>query len=336
MHHPDRPDDVEILKAAPRLGLASWPTPIQSQHGGLWIKRDDLCGFGRGGAKARKIEHVLGHMVAGSRDELITVAGNVTNIAFDLLPALDQAGIRPNILIADDPPAPLDAREAIFAGILDRVSLLGQRRSAVARSAFAAYRASRKSGRSPLLLLPGGSHPASVIGNACGFIEMVEQFQSLGVDPPKTVFITAATGNTISGFLVGESALRARGCRPIRIVGVQVYPGPVRLWTWAMIQWTKRFAGLSGRVPLGSIEIDSSSLLGGFGQFSEELAATCDRVADEFGLAIDPIFGGKTWHTMERYRSQGLAEEPTLFWHCGYTPEWRTLGSRVSNPRVAA
>lgn len=336
MHDQDRPDDVQILKGAPRLGLANWPTPLESQPGGIWIKRDDLCGFGRGGAKARKIEHVLGHMVAESRDELITVAGNVTNLAFDLLLALDQARIRPNILIADDPPAPLGARQDIFAGILDRVSLLGRRRSAVACHAFAAYRASKKSGGSPFLLLPGGSHPAAVIGNACGFIEMVEQFKSLGVDPPKTVFITAATGNTLSGFLIGESALRARGCRPIRIVGVQVYPGPVRLWIWVMIQWTRQYAGLRGRVPLQRIEIDNSALLGGFGRFNEELAETCDRVAGEVGFAIDPIFGGKTWHTMERYRALGLAEDPTLFWHCGYTPEWRSLASKISDPPEAA
>jgi 1-aminocyclopropane-1-carboxylate deaminase/D-cysteine desulfhydrase-like pyridoxal-dependent ACC family enzyme len=165
---------------------------------------------------------------------------------------------------------------------------------------------------------------------------MVEQFQSDGIEPPRTVFVTAATGNTVAGFLVGEHALRARGHRPIRIVGVQVYPGSVRLSTWAMIQWTRRFAGLRVRVPLRSIEIDSSALLGGFGRFSEELSSTCDRVAGEFGLAIDPIFGGKTWHTMERYRALGLAEDPVLFWHCGFTPEWRTLASRISDPQAAA
>jgi hypothetical protein len=46
------------LLAAPRTMLGSWPTPLERLGGpaaaGLWVKRDDLSGWGRGGAKARK------------------------------------------------------------------------------------------------------------------------------------------------------------------------------------------------------------------------------------------------------------------------------------------
>ncbi len=328
-------DDVEILFDAPRFALARWPTPIERSSSGVWIKRDDLCGYGRGGAKARKIEHVLGHLLDRGFDELITVAGNVTNIGFDLLPAVDQAGIGVHLLIADDPPAPQRSREEIFEGILDRVHLIGPSRIEALRCAFTAYRRSRRAGRKPFLLLPGGSHPAAIIGNACGFIEMVEQFRSRGIDPPRTVFITAATGNTIGGFLVGENALRARGYPPIRIVGVQVYPGPVRRMTWMMIRWTERVAGLHGRVPYARVEIDDNALQGGFGRFTEEIALGCTRVQDDVGISIDPIFGGKTWHVMEREIAEGRVEAPVLFWHCGYTPEWRELATRLEAPAGA-
>jgi 1-aminocyclopropane-1-carboxylate deaminase/D-cysteine desulfhydrase-like pyridoxal-dependent ACC family enzyme len=325
--------DLRILESAPRVVLGRWPTPVEPLGPGLWVKRDDLCGYGRGGAKARKIEHVLGHLAAESKDELIAVAGNITNLAFDLLPAADRCGIHTHLLIADDPPAPREVREEIFAEIRDCVHLIGPGRVEAVCRMLAAYGARRSAGRRPFLLLPGASHPAALIGNACGFIEMIEQFEAGGLESPRTVFITAATGNTIGGFLIGENALRACGHPPVRIIGVQIYPGRLRWWTWAMIRWTERFAGLAGRVPLARIEIDGSALQGGFGRFTEGLAKDCLRVARETGIAIDPIFGGKTWTVMERRRSADLVEDPVLYWHCGFTPEWCAVGSRMNSQR---
>ena len=67
--------NIEVLQAAPRVDLGQWPTPVEYLERGIWVKRDDLSGLGRGGAKARKIEHVVGHLEACHADELIAVAG---------------------------------------------------------------------------------------------------------------------------------------------------------------------------------------------------------------------------------------------------------------------
>ena len=109
---------LDRLLAARRFALADWPTPIDAIAPGggpcVLVTRDDLSRWGRGGAKARKIEHLIGHMHALGRDELVTVVGNITNLAFDLLPALDRANIRASLYVIDDPPAPAEARERIF------------------------------------------------------------------------------------------------------------------------------------------------------------------------------------------------------------------------------
>ena len=47
--------NIEVLQAAPRVDLGQWPTPVEYLERGIWVKRDDLSGLGRGGAKARKI-----------------------------------------------------------------------------------------------------------------------------------------------------------------------------------------------------------------------------------------------------------------------------------------
>lgn len=331
---PKASEDIAHLSACPRVRLGRWPTPIQTysdrELGDILVKRDDLSGWGRGGAKARKLEHVIGYLKRQRHDELITVAGNVTNIAFDLVPALDRHGIRLTLLIQDDPPTGPRDREAIFAEIRDRVHLLGHSRVQTLRCAVGAWVRSRARGGRPFLLLPGASHPAAVIGNACGFLEMAAQRLGSGQPLPSAVFVTAATGTTLAGFLVAERALRRAGCDPIRIIGVQVYPGAVRHRTMALVRWTERYARLLGRVRAGDLEIVGSCLHGGFGQFPPELPALCDAVHDRGGPRCDPIFGGKTWSAMQQQlRESNRCDRPVLYWHCGYTPEWQMLGSAV-------
>jgi len=138
----------------------------------------------------------------------------------------------------------------------------------------------------------------------------------------------------MGGFLIGEQALRHAGHPPIRIVGVQVYPGNVRMQTRLLIRWTERFLGVKDPVPEDRIAIDPSVLMGGFASFTDELSDECERVRAEEGIGVDPIFGGKTWHQMEHHRSRAAAElGSVLFWHCGYTPEWKDLRASESRQR---
>jgi 1-aminocyclopropane-1-carboxylate deaminase len=320
-------DLLSSLHDRPHVALGRWPTPIDDAAlpGGrkVLVKRDDLSGWGRGGAKARKIEHLIGHLRAGGYDTLVTAAGNITNLAFDLVPALERYGIEPLLLLMDEPSAPVALRAEIFAALGAGARLVGPHwLRATARATALAVQA-RARGRRPFVLLPGASHPAAVIGNACGFLEMVEQRRAAGRPLPSTVFVTAATGTTVAGFLLAEHALRVSGCAPVRVVGVQVYPGAIRGRTLALLRWTERFLGWRDSVPSDRIDVRAEWLHGGFGQFPPELAHLCESVRERTGLALDPIFGGKTWAAMEAERPEGL----TLYWHCGYTPEWERLSA---------
>ncbi|HET9929560.1 MAG TPA: pyridoxal-phosphate dependent enzyme [Polyangiaceae bacterium] len=322
------------LGAYPRYSLCAWPTPVERHElrngPAIWVKRDDLSGWGRGGAKARKVEHLLGHLLAHGYTDLVTVAGNVTNLAFDLLPALDRAGIAGHLHIIDDPPVTAAERAQIFSGIAERVTLLGPSRREAFRRTWQRWFELRRQGRKPLWVMPGVSHPAGILGNAAGYLELVEQLELAGHALPTTVFITAATGTTVAGFLMAERLRRQRGGRPIRIVGVQIYEGRTR----AATRWLMRWASLSTgqRLPFAPpVEIASDALSGGFGRFTPELAELCERVQSETGLLIDPIFGGKTWASMERESARRKPRDGEfLYWHCGYTPEWRTLGKMVN------
>lgn len=327
---------LAALRGAPRASLGTWPTPLlEVEARGLptiLVKRDDLSGWGRGGAKARKIEHLIGYMLARGYTDLVTVAGNVTNLAFDLLPALDRVGIGSHLHVIDDPPAAPAQRAHIFGDLAERLTLLGPTRTEAFRRTWARWFQLRRRGRRPLWVLPGVSHPSGVIGNACGYLELAQQLDELGREPPRALFVTAATGTTLAGFVLAESLLRLSGRRPTRIVGAQIYPGRIA----ASTRFLSRWAGVSNarRLPrLLPLDVSSAALAGGFGRFDGKLVDLCARVSADTGIDVDPIFGGKTWSVMEDAVGRERPKDGEfLYWHCGYTPEWQTLGQRLGQP----
>jgi 1-aminocyclopropane-1-carboxylate deaminase len=332
-------DNLETLKRFPTVALGNWPTPVERValpgRPAILVKRDDLSGYGRGGAKTRKIESALGYMIDQGYDQLITVSGNVTNLVFDIVPALKHLSLASDLFIIDDPPVQSADRDAIFAGMHQDIHLVGSCRMRLLAHMLRAAIRGRRQGHRPMLVPAGIAHPAGIIGNALGFIEMVEQLEAAGEALPHTVFVTAATGSTAAGFLLAEHALRLSGRPPIRVVGSQIYPGHIAWWTLGLIRWTERFLRLPKRVPRKRVDIRTDALHRGFARFPAELAELCERVHDQTDFRIDPIFGGKTWSVMEQAMATEQTRRPTLYWHCGYTPEWKLLGNHVARGEAA-
>jgi 1-aminocyclopropane-1-carboxylate deaminase/D-cysteine desulfhydrase-like pyridoxal-dependent ACC family enzyme len=330
------PSDLARLLEFPTVSVGHWPTPLlhmpRSGTPGILIKRDDLSGHGRGGVKTRKIEHLVGYMLANGYDELITVVANITNLVRDTVPVLQRLGLHWKIFIVNDPPLSRGDREQLLGDFRNDVHLLGPGHLGAVTSIVGAWRDSRRRGRKPFIALPSLMHPAGVVGTARGFLEMVSQVRAQGMPVPDTVFITVASGTTFAGFLLAEHALRSDGSPPIRIVGVQVYPGQARWWTLGLVRWTERFLGLRGHVPLDRIELVSSALYGGFGRYPDHVARLCLALQQESGIDIDPIFGGKTWSVMEQRLAGSSARDdrPMLYWHCGYTPDWQAFTTSAS------
>src|SRR2546427_9668937 len=75
------------LQNIPRIPLAFLPTPLKEAPrlaaaiGGpkLWIKRDDMTGFGFGGNKIRGLEFLLADALTQGADTLVTGASPQSN-----------------------------------------------------------------------------------------------------------------------------------------------------------------------------------------------------------------------------------------------------------------
>src|SRR5260221_11139313 len=89
------------MRNIPHLLLASLPTPVMQAtrpaaaigSARLWIKRDDLTGFGFGGNKIRGLEFLLAGALAQEADTVVTGAGPQSNSVRATAAAAAHAGL---------------------------------------------------------------------------------------------------------------------------------------------------------------------------------------------------------------------------------------------------
>jgi 1-aminocyclopropane-1-carboxylate deaminase/D-cysteine desulfhydrase-like pyridoxal-dependent ACC family enzyme len=332
---------LDLIRFWPIETLGKWPTPIQSlEHpaiGELYVKRDDLAGFGRcgmSGVKARKLEGFLGHLRGHGYQEVIMPLANMTNLGHDLAPLLKAIGVKLRILVVDNPPLDPLARRTLFDDMPDDVEFLGKSSAwALVRTAIETVR-SKATGRRTLVVLPSPSHPSAVIGAARGFLEMVQQLEAKKVQMPSSLYITAAAGTTAAGFSLAESLLRHAGYPGVRILIVPVVPQRLEYWVPFLLSWAQRTL----RIPAGLFSFNFRFLrderFTNYARFDKPLELTCERVAKQFGLTLDPIYGAKSWCAMEEasQRDRKTPRTPIMFWHCGYSPDWPLFRSEKASP----
>ena len=75
---------MSVSEGVPRLRLAGLPTPIEELPGALpgkrlWVKRDDLTGFGVSGNKVRKLEYHLAAAIDSGTGTVVTCGAAQSN-----------------------------------------------------------------------------------------------------------------------------------------------------------------------------------------------------------------------------------------------------------------
>jgi 1-aminocyclopropane-1-carboxylate deaminase/D-cysteine desulfhydrase-like pyridoxal-dependent ACC family enzyme len=326
-------ETIERILELPRVTLGTWPTRLDDfQHrtlGRCLIKRDDLSGFGpdgRSGVKARKLEGLLGYAQRHGIQSFTIALGNITNLGLDLVEAAHKLQIEVNLLIVDDPPLPQARREEIFAAIRDRVRFLTASYTAAGLRLLLAASVHWTSKPRALVLAPSPAHPAAVLGMAHGYIEAMSQCMEQIGTLPRAVYIAAAAGISAAGLVLGESIMRAAGAPAVRVMAVKVVPQPLALWLPWLVRWTVWHQRLSFAPDFGSVAVINNPRHARYGRFDSQHEEICRRVADEFGIAIDPIYGGKSWSAFEELELQSRCDQrPPLFWHCGYTRNWESF-----------
>ncbi|MEZ4317260.1 MAG: D-cysteine desulfhydrase family protein [Myxococcota bacterium] len=292
----------------PAVSLSRLPTPVHrldrlSAELGidLWVKRDDLTGFGLSGNKVRKLDFLFAEAEAAGADTVLTTGGIQSNHCRATAVAARQRGLRPVLLLRGEDPGVPDANL-----LLDR--LLGAeihwctpdeyRTSRNERLAELAEGVRREGGR-PYVIPEGGS-------NAVGSQGYVKAAEELGTQtgPFDHVFVAVGSGGTLAGL--------AMSGLPGRIHGIAVCDDQATFE--ARVREIAREAGRPTPADWG---VDDRYKGPAYAVATPAIWSDIRAVARAEGLLLDPCYTGKAMHALCEEARAGRLAGRVLFWHTG-------------------
>lgn len=334
----------------PRFPLALLPTPLveatrlsralgrRSPSGEgprLFIKRDDMTGFGFGGNKVRGLEFYIADALTQNADVIVTGAGPQSNHIRATSAAASVAGLDVVAVMHDSRPAETQGNllldellgaELRFTDSTDR-SLVDVKIEEVAEEL-------RRAGRRPYVIPRGG---ASALG-ALGYVECVReldtQLRAMNVRPDpstalreaspwdRTCWIVLATGacGTQAGLIAGSKIYSA----PYRVLGITV-SRPVAECVERVRQIAIEAARLVGHaITLGAedVVIRDGFIGPGYGIPTSEGVEAIRLVARTAGVFLDPTYTGKGMAGLIAEILSGRIgkDETVVFVHTGGEP----------------
>jgi len=323
------------LDALPRDRLGLTPTPITASLGlaralglrELWIKRDELIGFGFGGNKVRGLEFLLADARVQSADMLVTGAGPQSNHVRATAAAAAYAGMEAVAIYWGDALPAMHGNLMLthclgaqirFTGNLDRAQV------DVAIEAIAEEL--RIVGRRPYAIPRGGACALGVLGHVLAARELHRQFVAMD-RMPRTIVLAVGSGCTLAGWLLGTAMLGARW----RVEGVSV-SRPADEVRHRVVQLAAEAAALlelPQLVDASDMAIHDGFIGPGYGIPSAAGDDAVVKAARVQGLFLDPTYTGKAFAGLCSLAEAGDIDSrgPVVFIHTGGEPALFVNGS---------
>jgi len=319
---------------APRAALALLPTPLLHAEGleralgagPIFVKRDDLTGFGLAGNKARTLEFLVGAAVAEGSDIFVAAGSPSSNFCAAAAMAARVAGLDCDLLFPGEEPSTASvnvelARAAgarLLFGEVETRELLDD---AVVKHANDL----RVQGRRPYAVPRGGATVTGVLGYALAAQELAEQCREAGVTPG-TVVVATGSGGTQAGLVAGQVGSGL----PWRLVGASV-SRPATDMADQVLRLARECAAALGLAEPSVDDVDVRDCRGaGFGVASPEDRVSSRLALEHEGLLLDDYYGAKAM-TLLRTLLTSDPGTPAVFWHTGGVPAaLATLVGRAS------
>lgn len=305
------------LLAAPRLALATLPTPVMaaprlSERLGVevWLKRDDLTGVGLGGNKARKLEFLLGAMAEAGADTVVTGGGPGSNHVQITAAATARVGVACHLVLYGLPPDPEPANLVLARRLGAHVTFTGSAdRSTVDAGLEEVAATLRAQGRVPYVVGRGGATPTGCLGYVEAAFELADQLGSLRL-APTTLFLSTGSCGTHAGLALGTALVGS----PWHVIGASV-SRPVAECVERVSGLAAAAAELIGVTP-PVIDVDVRDAIGpGYGKASPEGRAAAALAAETEGLLLDDTFTAKAFAVLVA-EAAGVGG-PVVFLHTG-------------------
>ena len=298
------------------IGLALRPTPVHllprlsaSLGTEVWIKRDDLTGFGLSGNKVRKLEYLLAGVEASGVDAVITTGGLQSNHARATAVACRQLGLQPILLLRGAPEAAPSGNhllDHLLGAQLHYCSAETYRdsRNQVMEELAASL---REAGHNPLVIPEGGSNGLG----AMGFVAAAEELRLQLSEPVDAVVVAVGSGGTLAGLALGGG--------PGVVHGVAVCDDRQTFVT--RVEEIAAEARQYGAPPLNPLGNGWDVLAGyqgpAYGVATPDVWNTIRWIAENEGVLLDPVYTGKAMHALICEVRAGRLGGRVLFWHTG-------------------
>jgi D-cysteine desulfhydrase len=305
---------------APRVCLAVLPTPLVRATGlervlgggPIYVKRDDLTGFGVAGNKARPLEFLIGDALAGGADVLVTAGAPSSNFCSAAALAARTVGLDCELLFPGPPPAAPSVNVEISRAAGARLCFdVVASREELDAAVVAHAKSLRSRGRRPYAVPRGGATAVGATGFACAAKELAEQCEAIGL-MPEIVVVATGSGGTQAGLVAGQVGFAL----PWRVIGASV-SRPAADMSGLVLRLSQDCADGLGLERPGVADIDVRDLMGaGFGIASTEDRFSARLALHHEGLLLDEYYGAKAM-TLLRRLIQTPCLTPVVFWHTG-------------------
>jgi D-cysteine desulfhydrase len=304
----------------PRVELALLPTPLVRasrleralDSGPIFLKRDDLTGFGIAGNKVRALEFLIGAAVAEKADVFVTagspssnfcaaaaMAARVVSMDCELLfPGGPPSTPSPNVELARAAGARLlfdavEARDLLDDGVIEHAKVL------------------RAEGRRPYAVPRGGATATGGHGYAHAARELADQCNLADITA-RTVVVATGSGGTQAGLVAGQVGFGLQW----RVIGASV-SRPAQGIADRVLRLSRECAAAMGLDGPSADEVDVRDCRGaGFGVASAEDQVSQRLALEHEGLLLDDYYGAKAMTLFRALMAAG-AETPAVFWHTG-------------------
>lgn len=304
----------------PRIDLVALPTPLRRMHrlesalqtGPLYVKRDDLTGFGVTGNKARALEYLMGAAIQGGADVLVAAGSPSSNFCAAAALAAATVGLDCELLFPGTPPAApsvnVELARATGARLLFGVV---EAREELDDAVLNHADALRAEGRRPYPLPRGGATPVGGIGYAFAARELAEQCDRAGIQVA-TVVVATGSGGTQAGLVAGRVGFGLTW----QLIGASVSRPPPPLAD-QILRNSRACAAILALDPPGIENVDVRDCRGaGFGLASHEDRLSGRLALRHEGLLLDDYYGAKAMTLFRSLLADG-APTPAVFWHTG-------------------
>ncbi|GAA1791018.1 pyridoxal-phosphate dependent enzyme [Planosporangium flavigriseum] len=319
----------------PRRHLAILPTPLQRLTGlearlgcgPLYLKRDDLAGFGLAGNKARPLEFLLGEALAARADVLVTAGAAGSNFVAAAAAAARVCGLECDVLVSGPASRQLSVNQEMAVKAGATLHFTGADRDQLDQLVEQHADKLRADGRVPYPVPRGGATATGALGFAYAARELAAQLTALGHEDVVVVLPTGS-GASLSGFLAGRAALGAAW----RTYGVSVSRPAAQMGAEVVELAAACAALLDAPAPTGPDLTLLDATGPGFGQVTEADLHNALLALHTEGLLFDSTYGAKALTAVLALIEAG-ERAPVVLWHTGGMPSALKL---LATPEVRA